>query len=64
YDDASGGSDFPARYRAFLERSGSDTAETAVRETLGYDAASSELWERAIDVVARRVDRFLTLTGP
>lgn len=63
YADAAKADDFPARYRRFLELSGSLPAEQAVSDTLGFDLASRDFWSSAIDVVAGRVTRFRELTS-
>lgn len=53
--------DFPQRYRKLLIATGCQDAEQAVQSTLGYDLTSSEFWNKSLDVVESRVNRFLKL---
>lgn len=42
------GADFLPRYETFLKRSGSDTAENVVRQTIGPDLTQPDFWVEAI----------------
>lgn len=55
--------DFPSRYRELLIATGNQDTEDAVLSTLGYDLRSAEFWNKSLDVVEHRVNRFLALTG-
>lgn len=55
--------DFPARYRELLIATGCCEAEEAVRSTLGDDLTKPDFWNRSLDVVAQRVERFLQLAN-
>lgn len=53
--------DFPERYRKLLIATGCQDAEQAVQSTLGYDLTSPDFWNKSLDVVESRVNRFLKL---
>ena len=53
--------DFPRRYRELLIATGCQDAEQAVQSTLGYDLTTAEFWNKSLDVVESRVNRFLKL---
>lgn len=55
--------DFPAKYRSLLIATGCQDAEEAVRSTLGYDLTQPDFWNKSLDVVESRVNRFLGLIG-
>ncbi len=55
--------DFPQRYRQLLIATGCQDAEQAVQSTLGYDLTTPEFWNKSLDVVESRVNRFLELVG-
>lgn len=55
------GAEFPARYRQFLEGTGSRRAESAVSEAFGYDLREPTFWEKSIGVVESRVEQFESL---
>lgn len=55
--------DFPARYRELLIATGCCEAEEAVRSTLGDDLTRPDFWNRSLDVVEQRVERFLQLAN-
>jgi oligoendopeptidase F len=57
------GAQFAERYSEFLLATGSHETEEAVKRAFGYDLASSDFWNRSLDVVERRVRRFLDLAG-
>jgi len=57
-----GGDEFPARYRELLIATGCMDAEDAVKSTLGYDLTSDEFWNKSLDIVEQRVERFIELT--
>jgi len=57
-----GGEDFPARYRELLIATGCMDAEDAVRSTLSYNLTTDEFWNKSLDIVEKRVERFLELT--
>lgn len=53
--------DFPAQYREFLKATGCRETEEAVRSTLGYDLTQPAFWNKSLDVIADRAERFLQL---
>lgn len=53
--------DFPQRYRQLLVATGCQDAEQAVQSTLGYDLTTADFWNKSLDVVESRVNRFLKL---
>jgi len=53
--------DFPAKYRSLLLATGCQDAEDAVKSTLGYDLTKPDFWNKSLDVVENRVNRFLKL---
>ena len=52
---------FPERYRQLLVATGCQDAEQAVQSTLGYDLTTADFWNKSLDVVESRVNRFLEL---
>ena len=62
YALAQGTADFPAKYRKLLIATGNSDAEAAVSSTLGYDLTQPDFWNKALDVVESRVERFLKLS--
>lgn len=61
-NEAGGKTDnFPERYRQLLVATGCQDAEQAVQSTLGYDLTTAEFWNKSLDVVESRVNRFLKL---
>ena len=54
---------FAERYGRFLLATGSRETEDAARTTLGCDLTGPEFWNRSLDIVERRVERFLELAG-
>ncbi len=58
-----GGEDFPEQYRRLLIATGCQNAEDAVRSTLDYDLTGTMFWNKSLDIVEARVDRFLELVG-
>lgn len=54
---------FPARYRSLLVATGSELTEDAVRTTFGCDLTQPEFWHRGLEVMERRVARFVELAG-
>jgi oligoendopeptidase F len=60
-DATSATDDFPAKYRSLLLATGCQDAEEAVRSTLGYDLTKPDFWNKSLDVVESRVNRFLEL---
>lgn len=56
-----GGRDFPDQYRQLLIATGCQDAEEAVQSTLGYDLTTVDFWNKSLDIVEQRVDRFLEL---
>jgi oligoendopeptidase F len=56
------GHEFPERYRKLLLATGDRETEDAVQSTLGYDLTREDFWNRSLDVVDRRVERFLELS--
>lgn len=55
--------DFPKRYRELLIATGCCEAEEAVQSTLGDDLTQPDFWNRSLDVVEQRVERFLQLAN-
>ncbi len=56
-----GGSDFPQQYRQFLKATGCQQSESAMASSFEYDLTEVEFWEMSMDIVADRVNQFLTL---
>jgi oligoendopeptidase F len=57
------GKQFAVRYGQFLLATGSSETEAAVKSTLGCDLTRPDFWNRSLDIVERRVERFLELAG-
>jgi oligoendopeptidase F len=57
------GPHFAERYCRFLLATGSCPTEEAVKSTLGYDLTQPAFWNRSLDIVERRVEKFLELAG-
>ena len=57
------GDQFAQRYGRFLLATGSCETEEAVKTTLGCDLRQPAFWNRSLDIVERRVERFLELAG-
>ena len=57
------GNKFAERYGKFLLATGSCDTEEAVKSTLGCDLTKSDFWNRSLDIIERRVERFLELAG-
>jgi len=57
--DAEG--DFPEQYRKLLIATGCQETEQAVEDSIGYDLTEETFWNRSLDVVEQRVERFLEL---
>ncbi|MFQ5733020.1 MAG: M3 family oligoendopeptidase, partial [Planctomycetaceae bacterium] len=55
------GDEFPERYRRFLIATGCRETEEAVESTLGYDLTTADFWNKSLDAVERRVERFVEL---
>ena len=53
--------DFPAQYRELLIATGCQETEAAVQSTLGYDLTQPDFWNKSLDIVEQRVERFLEL---
>jgi oligoendopeptidase F len=62
-ESGSSSADFPAKYRSLLIATGCQDAEEAVKSTLGYDLTQPDFWNKSLDVVESRVNRFLDLVG-
>lgn len=60
---SSNGSDFAARYRQLLIATGNAETEAAVSGTLGEDLGEPGFWQRSLDVVERRVNRFVSIVN-
>jgi oligoendopeptidase F len=58
---AEGDPQFPDRYRKFLIATGCQLTEDAVQSSLGYDLRKPDFWARSIEVIAKRVERFVAL---
>lgn len=55
------GEDFPEKYRELLLATGSMNSEEAVQSTFGYDLREPTFWNRSLDIVEARVNRFMEL---
>ncbi|KAA0140092.1 M3 family oligoendopeptidase [Gimesia chilikensis] len=53
--------EFADKYRELLIATGCQLTEDAVAGTFGYDLSQAEFWNKSIDIIDRRVDRFLEL---
>lgn len=56
------GDSFSEQYQQFLLATGCQTAEEAVRSTLGFDLSQPEFWNKSLDIVAQHVDQFVALS--
>jgi oligoendopeptidase F len=52
---------FASRYGRFLLATGSCDTEEAVESTLGCDLTKPAFWNRSLDIIEQRVERFLEL---
>ncbi|MCH7685750.1 MAG: M3 family oligoendopeptidase [Planctomycetes bacterium] len=57
------GDEFPARYRELLLATGCMNTEAVVQSTFGHDLTDSAFWNKSLDIVESRVERFLELAG-
>lgn len=57
------GPEFPEQYRRLLIATGCMETEEAVQSTVGYDLTQSAFWNKSLDVVERRVEKFLELAA-
>jgi oligoendopeptidase F len=57
------GDRFPQKYREFLIATGCQETEDAIRSTFEYEATGSAFWNKSLDVIERRVERFVELAG-
>jgi len=55
--------DFPNQYREFLIATGCMQTEAAIQETFGHDLREADFWNKSLDVVESRVNRFLELSA-
>lgn len=55
------GDDFPQQYRNLLIATGCQQTEDAVQSTFGYDLREGTFWNKSLDIVEQRVQRFLEL---
>lgn len=55
------GAEFPEQYRKLLVATGCEEAEAAVQSTFGYDLREPAFWDKSLDVIERRVEKFLDL---
>lgn len=53
--------EFADKYRELLIATGCQLTEEAVSSTFGYDLSQADFWNKSIDIIDRRVDRFLEL---
>ncbi|MBW3541336.1 MAG: M3 family oligoendopeptidase [Planctomycetes bacterium] len=60
---ADAGPEFPEQYRRLLIATGCRETEEAVAGAIGGDLSRPDFWTRSLDVIERRVERFLELTG-
>jgi oligoendopeptidase F len=58
---AEAGPEFPEQYRRLLIATGCQETEEAVQSTLGYDLTGPVFWNKSLDIVERRIARFLEL---
>ena len=56
------GDEFSARYRELLLATGCMNTEAAVQSTFGHDLTDAAFWNKSLDIVENRVERFLELT--
>ncbi|WP_417392893.1 M3 family oligoendopeptidase [Gimesia sp.] len=54
-------SEFADQYRELLIATGCQVTEDAVSNTFGYHLGEAEFWNKSIDIIDRRVERFLEL---
>jgi pepF/M3 family oligoendopeptidase len=57
------GNQFADRYGRFLLATGCCNTEEAVKSTLDCDLTQPAFWNRSLDIVEKRVERFLELAG-
>jgi oligoendopeptidase F len=55
------GAEFPEQYRRLLIATGCQETEEAVQSTLGYDLTAPVFWNKSLDIVQKRIERFLEL---
>ena len=60
-DSFSDPSEFAEKYRELLIATGCQVTEEAVSNTFGYQLGEADFWNKSIDIIDRRVDRFLEL---
>lgn len=60
-DTFSDPSEFADKYRELLIATGCQVTEEAVSNTFGYQLGEADFWNKSIDIIDRRVDRFLEL---
>ncbi|QDV52642.1 M3 family oligoendopeptidase [Gimesia fumaroli] len=60
-DTFSDPSEFAEKYRELLIATGCQVTEEAVANTFGYQLGETDFWNKSIDIIDRRVDRFLEL---
>lgn len=61
-DNYSDQKEFAEKYRELLLATGCQVTEDAVYNTFGYQLGEPDFWNKSIDIIDRRVDRFLELT--
>ncbi len=61
-DTFSDQTEFADKYRELLIATGCQLTEEAVANTFGYHLGEADFWNKSIDIIDRRVDRFLELT--
>lgn len=61
-DNFSDQKEFAEKYRELLLATGCQVTEDAVYNTFGYQPGEPDFWNKSIDIIDRRVDRFLELT--
>ncbi|WP_298859478.1 M3 family oligoendopeptidase [uncultured Gimesia sp.] len=60
-DSFSDQAEFAEKYRELLLATGCQVTEDAVLNTFGYQLGEPDFWNKSIDIIDRRVDRFLEL---
>ncbi|MDF1744990.1 MAG: M3 family oligoendopeptidase [Gimesia sp.] len=61
-DSFSDQTEFAEKYRELLLATGCQVTEDAVLNTFGYQLGEPDFWNKSIDIIDRRVDRFLELS--
>jgi oligoendopeptidase F len=57
------GKDFSEQYKNLLTATGCQETEAAVQSTLGQDLTTPDFWNKSLDIVERRVERYKELAA-